>query len=841
MDQDLNKITIAALLHDIGKVIEKSLTKEQFDKEKDSWNTKVSHSHYGVDYLKNTLNLNTPFWDDVLAIIQRHHVRADNTDHNKLAYQLSGADVMSAAHDRRYRIENLYFNKGVVPQELKRTPLLPTITFLKKKHLKLTKYYNVLNYNKQFPIPIDIPENNTAIEQSENFYLDLQTNLQETFLVNLDKIQNLNYLLNILEKFTYWTPSTVQKNYYSDISLYDHSKTTAAFASAKHIYASTPKSSKEKTIFTLLKCDFSGIQNFIYTISNDEALKTLRAKSFYIEFLVEYIADTILNKFDLSRANLMSTCGGSFFLLLPNIKEVEEYIYKIEQEINDWLFEKFGNVLYISFTVVSTTPKALQTKIIEIDKIGNKIDNKEHSIKQVWLNLSQKLNTKKHQKYINQLGKLFEPQETGKQCKICRCYRNEELDKNICSLCGEFIKFGGKLFNHEVLITINTDDAKDNFIHLKDGSKLPIPKISGVDKYDSYFIYNAEIGFNKENFGHIPLRLNTYYLKTEKNSPVEFKDLGDLSTGTDRLAVLRMDVDNLGQVFTSDDYLDDYFAGFTRYHTISRTVNDFFKRYVHGICSGKFYEENSQLTRHDLSGQKFAKEDQHKYKRKVNVIYSGGDDLMVIGTWDDIVELAFDIQEAFKLYTCGALNISAAITLHNSTYPVHLMAASSLKALDYAKTKKSDSKGHLVLFGEQKGIGKGKPYYMVFNWKEAEDVKEYLKQVISISTEADNKDPAKIALSRNFIRSVYLHICNYLHKDDNENNRLELIPLVWLLGRQDESISKKLKDNAKATKLWSDLKKDIYNEQEYKKLEATFAWLLLLTRKSETGKGDNNG
>lgn len=45
-------------------------------------------------------------------------------------------------------------------------------------------------------------------------------------------------------------------------------------------------------------------------------------------------------------------------------------------------------------------------------------------------------------------------------------------------------------------------------------------------------------------------------------------------------------------IFTSNDYLHDYYAGFTRYHVISRMINDFFKRYVYGICSGKLYEEN---------------------------------------------------------------------------------------------------------------------------------------------------------------------------------------------------------------------------------------------------------
>ena len=56
--------------------------------------------------------------------------------------------------------------------------------------------------------------------------------------------------------------------------------------------------------------DISGIQDFIYTINNKGALKGLRARSFYLEIMMEHLIDELLEKVELSRANLIYSGGG---------------------------------------------------------------------------------------------------------------------------------------------------------------------------------------------------------------------------------------------------------------------------------------------------------------------------------------------------------------------------------------------------------------------------------------------------------------------------------------------------------------------------------------------------
>ena len=69
--------------------------------------------------------------------------------------------------------------------------------------------------------------------------------------------------------------------------------------------------SYDREMFLLYSMDISGIQNFIYSISDKGALKGLRARSFYLEIMMEHVIDELLEKLSLSRANLIYTGGGN--------------------------------------------------------------------------------------------------------------------------------------------------------------------------------------------------------------------------------------------------------------------------------------------------------------------------------------------------------------------------------------------------------------------------------------------------------------------------------------------------------------------------------------------------
>ena len=59
---------------------------------------------------------------------------------------------------------------------------------------------------------------------------------------------------------------------------------------------------------------------------------------------------------------------------------------------------------------------------------------------------------------------------------------------------------------------------------------------------------------------------------------------------------------------------------------------------------------------------------------KVDVVYSGGDDVFLIGAWSDIVDASIRIQESFQRYTAGKLSLSGGIGIFDLKYPVHRSA-----------------------------------------------------------------------------------------------------------------------------------------------------------------------
>ena len=87
----------------------------------------------------------------------------------------------------------------------------------------------------------------------------------------------------------------------------------------------------------------------------------------------------------------------------------------------------------------------------------------------------------------------------------------------------------------------------------------------------------------------------------------------------------------------------------SRTATLSRQLSVFFKYYIRDIL------ENGEYS---IQGE------DSKRKRKVTIVYSGGDDVFLVGSWNDVIEAAVDLSEKFKCYTQGTLSISAGIGIY---------------------------------------------------------------------------------------------------------------------------------------------------------------------------------
>lgn len=124
--------------------------------------------------------------------------------------------------------------------------------------------------------------------------------LWDEFNSEFELIQNktdFNTLLALLKKYASTMPSAAYKSK-SDISLYDHSKTTAALAVSRYLFNRDGDVKLTQTndlnCYLAIEGDISGIQKFIFKISSPHEAqsgmsKRLRGRSLYLTLLCDAI------------------------------------------------------------------------------------------------------------------------------------------------------------------------------------------------------------------------------------------------------------------------------------------------------------------------------------------------------------------------------------------------------------------------------------------------------------------------------------------------------------------------------------------------------------------------
>lgn len=120
-----------------------------------------------------------------------------------------------------------------------------------------------------------------------------------------------------------------------------------------------------------------------------------------------------------------------------------------------------------------------------------------------------------------------------------------------------------------------------------------------------------------------------------------FNLLAHLSNGVPRIAVLRMDVDNLGDLFGKGLQRPAGMGGLAVTAALSSALSRFFEGWVGELCR----QRNQQG------------------KGGIYAVYSGGDDLFLVGSWHLIPELAQQIRNDFIRYATGTEPYHLRVTL----------------------------------------------------------------------------------------------------------------------------------------------------------------------------------
>lgn len=446
------------------------------------------------------------------------------------------------------------------------------------------------------------------------------------------------------------------------VSLYDEFRALSALVFASGC-AATPAGE-----FLLVGGDIPGIQRFVYTITSKGAAKGLRGRSFFLQLLGDAVVQRLLARLGLPETNIIYAAGGNFMLLAPAGEE--KTVAEIAVAINREMLAAFEGDLALCLACHPLPAgQAGSGDFAEASRI-----------------LHRRLGQQKHRLFADLARENWElafgPRGQGQPtfCAVCQHeQRKGEKGRRLedggwkCEQCHGFEELAQAIAQDTLLLFVSDrrpggrgkgwqellwqltghwyDFAPDLKREVAVGSR-----VYSVNYLD--FLAEYAQGF----------RLIANITPREADGQVRtFEDLADGAVGLKRVGVLRMDVDDLGQVLTR--WLPERTLASTA--ALSHALDRFFTGRLSSIC--REVMADPQMT--GVPGQR---------GDLLYVIYAGGDDLFVVGAWDLIPLLAERIQRQFAAYVGHNpdLHISAGITLEDRKFPLYQAADRAGEALE---------------------------------------------------------------------------------------------------------------------------------------------------------------
>lgn len=670
----LEEIVLAAWLHDVGKFAQRADVPELYDKGLEGQYCKTTkdgrYTHQHVIYTEGFLSKyrdvlpDSVNWENVKNLAANHHNPSSYYD-----WIIAESDRLSSGSDRCNILgladsekEN-DFDEEKEKLKFYEKPMLHILSTLQLEDKPEPKKA----YCKMSVLDNDNVLSDKDYKTSKEEY----KKLWDDFVKDFKKLQNLSYdnfllsLNSLLERYWWCIPSAT--NVDADISLYQHSKTTAAFAATLFQYQKEMNAEKESDLkkyneekFMFINGDISGIQKYIFDLkTTKDNAKLLRAKSFQLWALGEILSQYITKQFEVSYANIMTSAGGKFIILVPNTTKAQELLPRIQLEVEEYFLNEFAGKLAVIISEGKTAScYDLQKENVQtlINQIGDEDDIAKSKKMQKVL---QKHNAVLEEKY-NDLQKNGE-------CPKCGVFAasapDGEDDERECTSCKILTDIGRKL-------------VKSAKVVLKTDKLLHFGQMIKLFEWDQDCDFSYSI--NEYKAGHPVMYLPYVAPKDDDEDLLTFEDIANLSTGNKKLAMFKADIDNLGLVFSQS--LGNRMS-FSRYADLSHMLHYFFSSFYAWFVNSKT-DQHGKL-----------------YKERIYTVFSGGDDLCILGSWDTVLQFALDFRNALIKFTNNnpSVTISGGITLVNSKVPVRNIADEAEELLEKSKAK--DGKNAITVFG----------------------------------------------------------------------------------------------------------------------------------------------
>ncbi|MDY6853441.1 MAG: type III-A CRISPR-associated protein Cas10/Csm1 [Thermodesulfobacteriota bacterium] len=717
MPDELKIVVLSALIHDIGKFAQRA--KRPYTKSMEgvylrNYKGKPGHWHtvYSDYFLENDLPLLEEFEKSRSLIARTASAHHKPDTENLMEMCVAIADRLSSGSDRIEMRDN---ESKTGFRESRLVPVFDEVELVKHTFDSPGNFY----YNLA---PLDtsssqvFPKRGKPEGEAEEYIPLYKLFSEELACLKVDSGFRFYFesLVSLMEKYTWAIPSSSYKTL-SDISLFDHSFSTAGIAQALYMYHTSstkmPTWQDNEKKFILLGGDLSGIQKYIFGISNSSGRgvsKIFRARSFFLQAISRSIILKIQKRIGLFSVCRLVDSGGKFILLLPNIPGVVNELDKLDKEIQGWFLTKFKGLLTMTLcwsTLLTQQDFQLANFQKKFDEINEVIDSaKLRKMKNV---LAQ------HGPVIHSGYNDFE----GGNCSLCEINAADDVSSakyeqiegatvSICRDCCDHILYIGTrlpksnyliysghgkipLFG-DIFLSLSKELPKDikEIFHIEtmaddaSFSKARIakhlPEITKDELADENWLqlFDKEDGFrelinsfNEDSGGFAPKTFSMIALKSKK----QLKN-GSL-TGRPLLAFLKADVDNLGLIFSLG--LGDKLS-VARLASLSRLMNIFFSEFLVQLLKKEFPD--------------------------IYVVFSGGDDLFLIGPWRQTVLFAITLRKKLTEFCANNsdITLSCGTLITKPRLPVRTAVEITEEQLDLAKKYNGEGrkKDSIVFLGE---------------------------------------------------------------------------------------------------------------------------------------------
>jgi len=719
--REVMEIALGGLLHDLGKFRQRTglkITNErnfEYCPSKDGHSTHV-HAAHTAQALEDLFEPKGLTSGAVFRYACEHHRQGLREPGERIVQM---ADWLASGHDRHAHSE---YSDAMAADEVaqqadyiksRQIPAICRVAIRGRPPAPENMVYPVRKLGPDvLPLPLEAVSRKDAREE----YLALWEAFAEDVRGKLPDFRPddnwLGALTSLLELYTWAIPASSYKNL-PETSLFDHCRLVAAFGCALYRYceekgleALVSAHDGDEPILRLIQGDFAGIQKFIFDFRGESqkyAAKMLRARSFHVSLMTEAVAGMVCERFGLPRVAVVMNAGGKFTILAPNLPGANEWVEQIRSDLDRETFaDSFGQTRF-ALASVEARPSDFALPNGKAAPSGGQSESPFGRLLEA---VTMRLEAVKTRPEIPEpvFGDYLRDLGEYEVCATCGTRPAREGD--LCASCSTFRKVGEALVRRERRFLAITEGGRGfsligglrytfhepgelpgEGVHFDLGDAERPGRFRGVairhlaahvpvfEPGDGANPLYEDLGKEGDQTSAIEGAHKTFQHIGRDACDLRERPNGKLErVGRDHIAILKADIDSLGEVFLKgfEDQTISRIVG------LSRMLDYFFT----GWLPSRLAEEY----------------------RSTYTIFAGGDDLLLVGPWKQSVTLAGEIRSHLAEYAGGnpSISISAGLTLSKPGSPLRQAIGRAESDLEAAKASSWEgmTKNAITAFGE---------------------------------------------------------------------------------------------------------------------------------------------